>query len=31
VTQEQVFERVALGVTQRCLEGYNGTILCYGE
>ena len=30
-TQEQIFERVGLPVTRSCLEGYNGTILCYGQ
>lgn len=30
-TQEEVFTQVGLGITKRCMEGYNGTILCYGE
>lgn len=30
-TQEDVFNQVGLGITKRCMEGYNGTILCYGQ
>mmetsp|Transcript_19759 Transcript_19759/g.36805 ORF Transcript_19759/g.36805 Transcript_19759/m.36805 type:complete len:1409 (+) Transcript_19759:114-4340(+) len=30
-TQQQVFDQVGLGITKRCMEGYNGTILCYGQ
>jgi kinesin family member 15 len=31
VTQEELFEVVGVPITNRCLEGYNGTILCYGQ
>lgn len=30
-TQEELFEIVGAPITNRCLEGYNGTILCYGQ
>ena len=30
-TQEDVFTQVGLGITKRCMEGHNGTILCYGQ
>ena len=31
VSQEDIFERVGLPITQRCIDGYNGTILSYGQ
>jgi hypothetical protein len=31
VYQETIFEQVGLPITKRCLQGYNGTILCYGQ
>lgn len=31
VTQEDLFQIVGVPITNRCLEGYNGTILCYGQ
>ncbi|CAM9124990.1 unnamed protein product, partial [Hapterophycus canaliculatus] len=30
-TQEELFEEVGKPVTEACLEGYNGTIFCYGQ
>jgi kinesin family protein 15 len=30
-SQEEIFQMVGLPVTQKCLQGYNGTILCYGQ
>jgi kinesin family protein 15 len=30
-TQEEVFALVGKPITDRCLEGYNGTILTYGQ
>ena len=30
-SQEEVFLHVGLGITKRCMDGYNGTILCYGK
>jgi kinesin family protein 15 len=30
-SQEEIFQAVGLPVTQKCLQGYNGTILCYGQ
>jgi kinesin family member 6/9 len=31
VTQEEVYERVVKNVTLKTLQGYNGTIMCYGQ
>lgn len=31
ITQEEVFERTALELTDNCLQGYNGTIFAYGQ
>ncbi|KAL4488373.1 hypothetical protein ABPG72_019223 [Tetrahymena utriculariae] len=31
VTQEQVFQQVAVPVVLNCLDGYNGTIFAYGQ
>lgn len=30
-TQEEIFHKVGLSITKRCMEGFNGTILCYGQ
>ena len=31
VSQEVMFNEVGRSITHSCLEGYNGTILCYGQ
>ncbi len=31
VSQESMFAEVGQPIVQSCLEGYNGTILCYGQ
>ncbi|CAF2664748.1 unnamed protein product [Rotaria sp. Silwood2] len=31
VSQEEIFDSVAKDVVDRTLEGYNGTIMCYGQ
>ena len=30
-TQEQVYRRTTLPLVKRCLEGYNATVLAYGQ
>lgn len=29
--QEEFFSRVGVRITDACIAGYNGTILCYGQ
>ena len=31
VSQESVYERVVKDITLKALDGYNGTVLCYGQ
>lgn len=31
VSQDAVYDDVVRDVTKNCLDGYNGTILCYGQ
>jgi chromosome segregation ATPase len=31
VTQEEMFETIGLPIIKTCMEGYNATILCYGQ
>ena len=30
-SQEEIFQVVGLPITEACIQGYNGTILCYGQ
>ena len=30
-SQEKMFQVVGVPVTHTCLQGYNGTIICYGQ
>ena len=31
VLQDEMFHKVGMPIIQSCVEGYNGTILCYGQ
>lgn len=31
ITQEEMFETIGLPIIKTCMEGYNATILCYGQ
>ncbi len=31
VTQDEIFVKVGMPIIKSCVEGYNGTILCYGQ
>ncbi len=30
-TQNEIFENVGYSLTQNCIEGYNATVMCYGQ
>jgi len=30
-SQEEIFQVVGVPITEACIQGYNGTILCYGQ
>jgi kinesin family member 6/9 len=31
ISQDTVYEEVVKETTKKCVDGYNGTILCYGQ